>query len=85
MKKNITTLVLSLFLIFLTLKANIQSDDPIILTLKIPPPGKLNMENFWGVTLTNNSGREQSVYLIGTAIEKKDGQIAKGTTVPIFF
>ena len=82
MKKNITTLVLSLFLIFLTLKANIQSDDPIILTLKIPPPGKLNMENFWGVTLTNNSGREQSVYLIGTAIEKKDGQIAKGTTVP---
>ena len=83
MKKNITTLVLSLFLIFLTLKANVQTDGPIILSLKMPPPGTLNMKDFWNITVTNNSGSEQSAYLTGTATEDKDGLIAKGTTVPI--
>lgn len=82
MKKTLIALVFSLFLLFITLKANIQSDGPIMLTLKIPPPEKLNLENFWGVTLTNNSGSEQSVYLVGAASESKAGQIVKGTTVP---
>ncbi len=83
MKKNIITLVVSLFLIFLTLKANIQSDGPIIVSLKMPLPGTLNMKDFWNITVTNNSGSEQSAYITGTATEDKDGLIAKGTTVPI--
>ncbi|MBK9333997.1 MAG: hypothetical protein IPM96_16720 [Ignavibacteria bacterium] len=83
MKKNIITIVLSLFLIFLTLKANIKSDGPIIVSLKMPSPGTLNMKDFWNITVTNNSGSEQSAYLTGTATEDKDGLIAKGTTVPI--
>ena len=51
MKKTITVLILGLFLIFLTLKANVQSDDHIIIKPKIPPPGKLNLDNFWEVTM----------------------------------
>ena len=83
MKKNIISLILSLFLVFLTLKANIQSDDPIILSLKMPLPGSLNMKDFWNITITNNSGSEQSAYLTATATEEIDGQIAKAKTVPV--
>ena len=83
MKKSIFTMVLSLFLIFFTLEANAQQN--IIIVLKMPPPGTLNVSDFWNITVTNNSGSEQSGYLVGTAKEDKDGMIAKGTTVPILF
>ena len=80
MKKSFFTLILSLFLIFLTIEANAQGD--ITVRLKMSPPGKLNITDFYAVTLTNNTGSEQSVYLVGTATEEKDGLIARGTTVP---
>ena len=80
MKKSIFTLILSLFLIFLTLEVKAQGD--IIVSLTMPPPGKLNIKDFYAVKLTNNTNSEQSVYLVGTATEEKDGLIARGTTVP---
>ncbi|MBK6774113.1 MAG: hypothetical protein IPG78_18625 [Ignavibacteria bacterium] len=51
----------------------------------MPPPGTLNTSDFYNVTVTNNSGSDQSGYLVGTAKEDKDGMIAKGTTVPVMF
>ena len=80
MKNSIFTLILSLFLIFLTLEAKAQGD--ITVSLKLPPAGTLNIKDFWEVTLINNTNSEQSVYLVGTATEEKDGLIARGTTVP---
>ena len=80
MKKSFFTLILSLFLIFLTLEANAQGS--ITVRLKMPPPGKLNVTDFYAVTLVNNTESAQSVYLVGTATEEKDGLIARGTTVP---
>ena len=81
MKKSIFTMALSLFLIFLTMEVNAQW----VIALKMPPPGTLNVSDFWNITVTNNSGNDQSGYLVGTAKEDKDGMIAKGTTVPILF
>jgi len=83
MKKSIFTMVLSLFLIFLTIEGNAQQN--FIVSLRMPPQGTLNVSDFWNITVTNNSGSEQSGYLVGTAKEDKDGMIAKGTTVPIMF
>ncbi|MFZ1321297.1 MAG: hypothetical protein WAT71_07045 [Ignavibacteria bacterium] len=80
MKRTISTLVISLILIFLSTKANAQTQ--FIVNLKMPPPGTLNMADFWNISVTNNSDSGKSVYLIGIATESKDGQIAKGTTVP---
>ena len=81
MKKSIFTMVISLFLIFLVSEVNAQQN--IVITLKMPPPGTLNVSDFWNITVINNSGSDLSGYLAGTAKEDKDGMIAKGTTVPI--
>ncbi len=54
-----------------------------VVSIKMPPPGTLNVSDFWNITVTNNSGSDLSGYLVGTAKEDKDGMIAKGTTVPI--
>lgn len=75
--------MISLFLVLFTIQAKAQQN--FIITLKIPPPGKLNASDIWNVTVINNSGSDQSGYLSGTAKEDKDGMIAKGTTVPIMF
>ncbi len=83
MKKSIFKMVLSLILIFLTIEAKAQQNFTV--SLKMPPPGTLNVSDFWNVTVTNNSGSDQSGYLTGTSKEDKDGMIAKGTTVPILF
>ena len=83
MKNSITTIVLSLFLIYFTLEAKAQQNFTV--TIKMPPPGTLNVSDFWNVTVNNNSGSDQSGYLTGTAKEDKDGMIAKGTTVPVMF
>ena len=83
MKRSIFKIVISLFLVLFTIQANAQQNYTV--TILMPPPGKLNTSDFYNVTVTNNSGSEQSGYLIGTAKEDKDGMIAKGTTVPILF
>ncbi|MBK7447773.1 MAG: hypothetical protein IPJ45_17470 [Ignavibacteria bacterium] len=51
----------------------------------MPPLGTLNTSDFYNVTVTNNSGSEQSGYLSGTSNEENDGMIVKGTTEPILF
>ncbi len=83
MKKNIISLALSLFLIFLTLKVKAQQNFNV--SIKMPLAGTLNTSDFYNVTVTNNSGSEQTCYLSGTSNEENDGMIVKGTTVPILF
>ncbi|MBS1552367.1 MAG: carbohydrate binding domain-containing protein [Bacteroidetes bacterium] len=83
MKRTIFKIVISLFLVLSTIQANAQQNFTV--SLKMPPPGTLNTSDFYNVTVTNNSGSEQSGYLTGTAKEENDGMIAKGTTAPILF
>ncbi|MBK7160275.1 MAG: hypothetical protein IPH77_17510 [Ignavibacteria bacterium] len=83
MKRTISKIVISLFLVLFTIQANAQQN--FIVSLKMPPPGTLNTSDFYNVTVTNNSGSDLSGYLVGTAKEDKDGMIAKGTTVPVMF
>ena len=83
MKRTIFKIVISLFLVLFTIQAKAQQNFTV--TIKMPPPGTLNVSDFWNVTVTNNSGSDQSGYLAGTAKEDKDGMIAKGTTVPVMF
>ena len=83
MKTTIFKIVISLFLVLFTIQANAQQD--FIVKLKMPPPGTLNTSDFYNVTVTNNSGSEQSGYLSGTAREENDGMIVQGTTDPILF
>ena len=83
MKRTIFKIVISLFLVIFTIQANAQQS--MIVSLKIPPPGTLNTSDFYNVTVTNNSGSEQSGYLSGTAKEENNGMIVKGTTIPMLF
>lgn len=83
MKKSIFKMVLSLFLIFLTMEVNAQENFTVVFNM--PPPGTLNLSDLYNVTVTNNSGSDLSGYLVGTAKEDKDGMIAKGTTVAMMF
>ena len=83
MKRTIFKIVISLFLVIFTIQANAQQN--FIVSLKIPPPGTLNTSDFYNVTVTNNSGSEQSGYLSGTAKEENNGMIVKGTTIPMLF
>ncbi len=83
MEKPIITNAIIIVLVFFIIDVNAQQNYTV--TLKMPPPGTLNISDLWNVMVTNNSGSEQSGYLTGTAREDKDGMIAKGTTVPILF
>ncbi|MBS1495168.1 MAG: hypothetical protein JST55_16800 [Bacteroidetes bacterium] len=52
----------------------------VIVQLKPPPPGKLNVENLWLVTLKNMSQTTFKVYLLGQLTENSDGLIFEATT-----
>lgn len=52
----------------------------VIVQLKPPPPGKLNVENLWSVTLKNMSQTTFKVYLLGQLTENSDGLIFEATT-----
>lgn len=57
---------------------NIQSQ--VVVQIKQPPPGKLNVENLWSVTLKNTTQITYKVYLEGNLTESTDGLIFKATS-----
>lgn len=74
---NRLKLLITVLLFFFTI-TEIRSQ--VIIQLKVPPPGKLNVENLWSVTLKNTSQTALKVYMIGTLAETTDGLIFKGIT-----
>ena len=70
--------LLFLFSLFLFTAAELHSE--VIVQLKPPPPGKLNVENLWSVTLKNMSQSTFKVYLLGQLTESADGLIFEATT-----
>lgn len=71
---------LSLLFLFclLAIAGTIRAE--VIVQLKPPPPGKLNVENLWSVTLKNMSQSTFKVYLLGQLTESSDGLIFEATT-----
>lgn len=70
--------LLFLFSLFLFSAAELHSQ--VIVQLKVPPPGKLNVENLWSVTLKNTSPNTVKVFMMGTLVESADGLIFRGIT-----
>ncbi|MBK7159524.1 MAG: hypothetical protein IPH77_13540 [Ignavibacteria bacterium] len=69
MKRTIFKIVISLFLVLFSIQANAQQNYTV--TILMPPPGTLNTSDFYNVTVTNNSGSDQSGYLSGSAKGRK--------------
>lgn len=74
MIKNIILLLGILFVY----AGNIQSQ--VVVQIKQPPPGKLNVENLWSVTLKNTTQITYKVYLEGNLTEATDGLIFNATS-----
>jgi hypothetical protein len=70
--------LLFLFSLFLFTTSELHSQ--VIVQLKVPPPGKLNVENLWSVTLKNTSQNTVKVFMMGTLAEATDGLIFRGIT-----
>jgi hypothetical protein len=81
MKERSTIVSFILFIILFFPGSAISQQ--IILILKPPDPGKLNIADFWSFTLINTTNNSMEVYLKGTAVEKVDGLIASGKTANI--
>jgi len=70
--------LLLFFFLFLFVTGALRAE--IIVQLKPPPPGKLNVENLWSVTLKNPTQTTFKVYLLGQLTESADGLIFEATT-----
>ncbi len=69
-----------LFFISLFFAVTSQLHANVIVTIKPPPPGKLNVENLWSVTLNNVSQSTFKVFLDGQLTENSDGLIFEAKT-----
>jgi hypothetical protein len=77
--KTIFKLILILFIFSSSFSLKAQSDK-IRIILKQPPPNMMGVANLWDLSLENTTNENLTVYLIGTAIEEKDGLIIEGKT-----
>lgn len=69
-------------LIILVFIANgpVYSQGDVIVRLKQPPPYKINLEDMWKLTTTNNSGTSYSGYFKGIITKAGFGVVVEGTT-----
>ncbi|MCX6243812.1 MAG: hypothetical protein NTU98_03830 [Bacteroidetes bacterium] len=79
MKRQIFFLILSGLLVILLIPGIHAQNPQFTLTLFQPPPGQMNIEELWNLTIYN-SGTDATIYLRGTITEKRDGLIADGTS-----
>lgn len=74
---NRLKLLITILLFFFTIT---ELRSQVIVQLKPPPPGKLNIENLWSVTLKNTSTSTVKVFMMGTLVESTDGLIFRAIT-----
>lgn len=67
-----------LFFISLLFLGASQLHSQVIVQMKVPPPGKLNVENLWSVTLKNPTQTTYTAYFNATLVEATDGLIFRG-------
>jgi hypothetical protein len=77
--KHILKYIILYTILFASLQFSfILSQNKIEIKLKTPPSNKLGVAELWNLTLSNNTGKQLKIYLVGTVTEEKNGLIIEG-------